>query len=252
MQKYTIKETFTLPSKGKMYTNLENPSISLRSMTTREEMKRLAPTDTPYKAMSEIIEECIIGDKPSVGVYNLFIGDYEFLLQKLRVVTYGPEYKMTVQCPYCGEVTETVTDLDTLETKEFKEEVMELLKVQLPISGKSVELNIQTPRMLDEIAQDVKDIKKRHKNSYINPELRVTLQHLIKKVDGNTIMPSELEMFVLDLPMKDVTTILNRLKDFNAKVGPGSLLEVKCDQCGEEFLTTFRYTPEFFGPTEIE
>ena len=86
MQKYTIKETFTLPSKGKMYTNLENPSISLRSMTTRDEMKRLAPTDTPYKAMSEIIEECIIGDKPSVGVYNLFIGDYEFLLQKLRIV----------------------------------------------------------------------------------------------------------------------------------------------------------------------
>jgi wobble nucleotide-excising tRNase len=43
------------------------------------------------------------------------LGDYEFLLHKLRIVTYGPEYKMALTCPYCGKEFETTADLEQLE-----------------------------------------------------------------------------------------------------------------------------------------
>ena len=51
---YTINQTFTLPSEGKVYSELVGPDITLRSMTTQEEMKRLSPSDMPYKNICEI------------------------------------------------------------------------------------------------------------------------------------------------------------------------------------------------------
>ena len=36
---YTIAETFTLPSEGKIYSQKVNPQVQLRSMTTEEEMR---------------------------------------------------------------------------------------------------------------------------------------------------------------------------------------------------------------------
>ena len=57
---YTIVESYELPSKGLIYDTKIEPHVELRSMTTREEMRRLAPSNTPLKVLSEIIETCMI------------------------------------------------------------------------------------------------------------------------------------------------------------------------------------------------
>ena len=50
MENYTIAETFTLPSKGKVYqNNLVVPTFKIASMTTNHEMRRLAPSEFQYK-----------------------------------------------------------------------------------------------------------------------------------------------------------------------------------------------------------
>ena len=89
---YTIAESYTLPSLGKVYDHEINPHIKLRSMTTTEEMKRLSPSDRPYENLAEIIDDCLI-EKPDISAYDLCVGDFQFLLHKLRIVTYGPMYK---------------------------------------------------------------------------------------------------------------------------------------------------------------
>ena len=113
-QNYTIAEEFTLPSKGLIYETKINPVIKLRSMTARDEMKRLAPSATPLKTLAEIIEGCIVSEKLPIKVYDLANSDYEFLLHKLRTVTYGPDYKVYLKCPECGENVETIFKLDNL------------------------------------------------------------------------------------------------------------------------------------------
>ena len=113
-QNYTIAESYTLPSRGKIYDEPVKATVKVRSMTTEEEMRRLAPTDTPYKVMSEIIEDCLV-EKPGISVYDMCLGDYQFLLHKLRIVTYGTEYRMMVTCPNCGETYETRISLDDLQ-----------------------------------------------------------------------------------------------------------------------------------------
>ena len=54
---YTIAEFMTLPSEGKVYGELIDPQIELRSMTTAEEMRRLAPNDHQYENLCTIIDD---------------------------------------------------------------------------------------------------------------------------------------------------------------------------------------------------
>ena len=93
MTNYTIGNQYTLPSLGKVYDKQINPQITLRSMTIEDEMKRLNHADRPYKVMCEIIDDCLI-EKLGISSYDMCLGDYQFLLHKLRVVTYGKEYKL--------------------------------------------------------------------------------------------------------------------------------------------------------------
>ena len=118
--KYTIGEGLDLPSKGQIYPNFAPAQVELRSMTARDEMKRLSPSTTQFKNLAEIIEGCMI-EKYPVHVYDMALGDYEYLLHRLRIVTYGDEYKIAVKCSNCGEIVETTAHLDELKVVEFDE-----------------------------------------------------------------------------------------------------------------------------------
>ena len=245
---YTISESYLLPSKGLIYDKPIDPNFTVRSMTTSEEMKRLSPTDTPYRVMSEIIEECLV-KKLEIPVYDLCVGDYQFLLHKLRIVTYGPEYKMAIQCPNCNEVTVSKINLENLSVTEYEESIQESMKIHLPQSDKKIELVIQTPRSIEEVSTRTKEIKKRMKDSIIDPSFLVTLQSIIKTVDGQVLTPTALEAFVRKLPMKDANILLQAAKKLNGKVGLDTEIVAKCGSCGYDVVTTFRFTSEFFGPT---
>ena len=116
---YTIMEGYELPSKGKIYSKAVNPHVELRSMTARDEMKRLSPSSTPLKTLADIIEGCCV-EQPGIHVYDMSLGDYEFLLHKLRIVTYGEDYKVGLRCPDCGEKIETIAKLGQLDVKEYE------------------------------------------------------------------------------------------------------------------------------------
>ena len=249
MAEKTIQESFVLPSKGKIYGDeLVNPNFTLRSMTTADEMRRLAKTDTPYKAMADLIESCMV-EKPGISVYDMCLGDYQYCLHKLRTVTYGPEYKMALQCPNCGSTVDMTTDLDSLEVLEYSDEVESLKYVDLPMSGKRVELSLQTPRMLDRIEAKVKEIERKRKVRDNSLTALVTLEALIVSVDGMQYNPVELEAFINGLPMKDTQTLIQASRTYNASIGLDTTLIATCPECGYEVLTTFRFTSEFFGPT---
>ena len=93
--KYTIGEGVELPSRGLIYDKKVNSYVELRSMTARDEMKRLAPSPARFKVLADIIEGCMI-EKPAIHVYDMALGDYEYLLHKLRIITYGVEHQKEV------------------------------------------------------------------------------------------------------------------------------------------------------------
>lgn len=248
---YTIAEGYTLPSNGKIYTETVDPHIELRSMTARDEMKRLSPSNTPLKTLADIIEGCCI-EQPAVHVYDMSLGDYEFLLHKLRIVTYGEDYKVSLRCPNCGEVIDTVAKLDQLEVKEFDEDkVRELQTFTLPKSNRIITLNFTSPRMMEEMEVKVKDMKRRYKNATIDFETLVKLLLNIDLVDGEKKPETDLENIITNLPALDLQKILNNIDKLNQQVGLDNILYLTCPKCGEDITTFFRFGPEFFRPTTI-
>lgn len=259
MSDYTIAERYTLPSHGLLYEQEINPEIKLRSMTVRDEMRRLAPvTDgTLYRSMAEIIDDCLV-EKPGISSYDMCVGDYQFLMHKLRIVTYGPEYKLEVRCPLCNDWDTYIVNLENLQLKELKEFDKEKeLNLILPVSKKKIELNVTTPRMLDSIEKEVTRVAKQYKKqnkeiSDIDWHLLYQLVYSVKTVDGQKLSVSDKETFCGKLVGRDYNAIINKLNALEEKVGLGATLEVHCNNCGYDMVTPFRLTSEFFRPTSTD
>lgn len=249
---YTTAEIYTLPSKGMVYKKMFDPDIKLRSMTASDEMKRLAQSpDAPNKNLCDVIDDCIVSEpKPPISCYDMCLGDYEFLLHKLRVVTYGSEYKILTTCPVCGGRTETVMDLDSLEKKEFDEEKVEKLKlVELPVSGKTIKLKFQTQRIRDQIEKRRREMLKNQTGNTTDPGFILTLMSVIDEVDGSAMNEAKLEFFIRNLPMKDANILIKKAVELNESVGLNTDFTCTCKHCGTESQQKFRLTSEFFGPT---
>ena len=248
---YTIAEGYELPSRGKIYDVQVDPHVELRSMTARDEMKRLSPSSTQFKKLADIIEGCMI-EKPKIHVYDMALGDYEFLLHKLRIVTYGPDYKMTLQCPHCFETFDATANLEQLHVNEFDEEKFEELRtITLPVSGDVIRLRFQTPRILDTIELQVKEAKRKFKDADFEFEMLYMLENAIDEINGEKANPGKIETYVNNLPAKDMTKIINAIDALNACVGIDGTLFVTCSHCGGEVRTFFRFGSEFFRPTNI-
>ena len=248
---YTVMEGYELPSGGKIYDTKVNPHVELRSMTARDEMKRLSPSTTPLKTLADIIEGCMI-EKPAIHVYDMALADYEYLLHKLRVVTYGPDYKMSLRCTECGQYFDTTADLDSLELKDFDFDKFESLRTfQLPKSGKTIVLKFLTPRLLDTIESRVKESQRKFKGVEIDWETKLKLQLCIDTIDGEVKSPVDIESIIDNLPALDMQKILNNMDKLNQCFGLNNELFLTCPNCKQEVMTFFRFGPEFFRPSNI-
>ncbi len=248
MEDYTIKETYTLPSLGKLYGGSVPTKETLRSMTTADEMARLNNQHSGYKAMCDLIDSCRVDRNKSISCYDMCIGDYVFLLHKLRVVTYGSSYKLACTCPVCRVTSSETIDLDSIVSHEYTDEVLKYFHRDLPVSKKSVTLNYQTPHMLDDIEDRIKEIKGKSA-SHVDRGLAITLQFLIKEIDGKAPNVIELEEFCQNMPMRDANEILKCTEKINNSIGLDMDIEVDCEVCGNNYRTMFRQTTEFFGPS---
>lgn len=244
---YTIYEPVKLPSNGKIYAQQINPENKVRSMTTNDEMKRLSPSENQYEGLCNLLDDCLI-DKLPMSTYDMHIGDYEYLLHRVRIATYGPDYKLISRCPICGYENDGAINLDELGVIEYDEELEKYREFDLPQSKHHVKLNMQTPRMLDRIASQTKEAKRKSKGKS-EPAFLYTLKALIDEVDGKHLDMLKLEDFINKLPMKDTNYILQASQKYNEGIGVDSDIFVTCDLCGQEYPSTFRFTSEFFGPT---
>lgn len=246
---YTIAEEYTLPSLGKVYSENVNPVVKLRSMTTEHEMKRLAPSERGYQNICEVIDDCIVNDI-GISAYDLCLADYQFLLHKLRIVTYGSDYKTSVQCPYCGSIQENVIDLSNLEVTNFEEsDFTKYTEFVLPKTKKKITIKMQTPRMTDDIKVRSKELSRKSNNSAGDTAFLFTLQQIIDTVDGIKLDPIQKEDFVRNLPMMDTNYIVKHSEKLVESFGIDTVTPNTCLACGLDYNSSFRITSEFFGPS---
>lgn len=244
-----IAEFFTLPSKGLIYEEKVNPDIIMGSMKTKHEMMRLSASENNNKIMADIIDDCIDGDL-GISSYDMCLGDFQYLLYKLRIVTFGPEYEMYGMCPFCGSENYVNVNLEELEVHEYTDDLADLLTLTLPESENEITLTLQTPRILDTITKKVNEAKRRRKVAE-NSTLLYTITTSITQLNGETPNPFSLEEIIRDLPMKDTNILLNRINEINSKIGIQTEIDATCPTCGKYYVAPFRIYSSFFRPNNF-
>lgn len=242
-----IVEKVCLPSKGLVYEEDVNPEIELSSMKTKHEMMRLSATDGNQKVMANIIDDCIVSDM-GISSYDLCLGDFQYLLYKLRVVTFGPEYEMQCRCPYCGFENTVTLNIDELNVNEYSDSIIDLLEMDLPISGNHIKLTMQTPRILDRINSRIKETNQRRRNSDENLTVLYTILSCIEEIDDEPIEIVTAENWVRELPLADSNAILYRINELNDCLGIELDSLTTCKICRSTFLAPFRVNDSFFRP----
>ena len=247
---HTIEEVFELPSQGLIYERPINPKIKLRAMTAQDEMLRLAPSEDRYKVLTDLIDNCIVGDKPDISTYDMCMGDYTYLLHALRIVTYGVDYPVGLTCMTCGNSFMPIIKLDQITVRKWYDSFPELFTATLPHSGKVVELKYQTPRMMDDVARRVKQLKKSNPDLVEDMENNIQkIVYAIKTVDGKKVNPVELEAQVRKMNMADFNYINQTIDLISDSLGPLGLIQEECPECHNMTLGLFRYSSEFFRPS---
>lgn len=245
---YTIAEDFMLPSKGLVYQQRVNAHVKLRSMTTEHEMKRLAHSDRAYMNLCEIIDDCLV-ENPGISAYDMCLADYQFLLHRLRVVTYGSAYKLEFRCPYCKTTNLETVNLDELQVNYLDADISDLLEFTLPRCGKKVKICMQTPRMIDDVQAQTKERNRKSKSATGDSAFLFTLMNLIQQVDGAALDVVMKERFVRELDMMDTNYIMKKAQKLVESFGIDTKITRECSLCGLDYTGSFRITAEFFGPT---
>jgi len=222
--------------------------VALRKMTGREEaiLADKRNQRNGGKLVSDLLASCILrlGGAPANGqvsraVSAMYSVDRNFLLLKLRSITFGPELEASYTCPHCSDVTRTVENLDslpvrTLEDGETADEIsLELEDGYLDRDGQlHTALTLRLPIGADEEA--------------VAPQLRHN------PAEGKNCLLARCLKSLGDLPKQRLEaigpkiiselTLADRRKIDRAlnQAAPGISLtrQIECPQCGQTFQTT--------------
>lgn len=251
LENYTVNEGYYIPSRGKIYSKEVKPLVELRAMNGYDELRRKGTSVAPLKVLADLIEKNMV-EKPAIHVYDMSLGDYQFLLQKLRTITYGSKYTMNVKCPHCGNIVEIETDLDDFDPGEIDlNDFEEKSNVKLPVCGDVIGLNFQTPHLLDAIDDKAKELKRKFKDAKLDFESLATFVMTINNVNGEHLTQPDLIEYIKKLHAKDLRFIEISIDKLNSVVGGIVTITKECPYCEEDMDVTFRFGPDFFRPANL-
>lgn len=243
-----IHETHDLPSRGIVYGDIIPGQVTLRAMSTLEEKMRLAGTG--MSIIPSIIKRCITSPV-GIDTFRMKLFDIEYLMYKLRIVTYGPDYKITLACPYCGESFDVTVDLDSIPVNEVPDDFKEPFEIgPLPISGDIIESKILCINDYIEIEKEAKRIRNKFPDYEGDPEFIVGLEKRILTVNGEDLQRTgKLRRYVENMHARDLRFFSSKYDKISSGYGMDlSMLDI-CPRCGKDVEYTLPVTDEFFRPT---
>ena len=243
-----IQETFDIPSKGKLYNNMVVPQqITLRAMTALDEKLRLS-SNNPFLTTPKLIRSCMVGDE-QIDTMKLKFFDLHFLMYKLRILTYGPEYRIKLTCPKCGKEFEVVINLDELECNYAPDNLAESLNIKLPVSG-----DVITTKLLDsndyiDIGREGQRILNKFSEYEGDPEYIPGIMARIVSVNGEELVPAKKQAYVENMHAKDLMIFNSQYEKATGNIGLNLERTDICEKCGNDIEYIIPIVREFFRPT---
>lgn len=239
--------TVHLPSNGNLYSEEERipADVTIRAITTAEEKFLLGSSSV--NALDKIIEACIVKPK-GLRMANLVLADENFLLYKLRIHTYGPEYNITTTCPHCGASNDSRVDLNDFIVYELGDDFEEPFDIELPMSGDTLTCRLLRKGAIDAI--ETRARKLASKMPGVGPDevaYNMRLARYITQINGKDVTWDEAQQYTEHMHGRDSAWFWHEINSI--RMGYDTDVEIDCPSCGNTYDTPLPMTQEFFRPS---
>lgn len=243
-------EIITLPSGGGDYYSIDNPlrdgKLELRLPTARDEDILASKSLIQKGVVIDVFLKSLVVDK-NIDLDRMLIGDKNAVLFAARMLLYGNEYPVEMQCPRCSHNNNIVVDISEFETKELIESPNSdgLFSFELPRSKKKIMFRLFTYKDELDLTESKKKMKKYQKN-YSDSNLTSIYKKMIVSVDGNN-NALEIGNFIDNMSTIDSKAF----RDYWSKVTPDidTSFEFECEECQYTERSGLPITAQFFWPT---
>jgi len=243
-------ESVPLPSKGVIY-DVDSPmhgkeTVEIKAMTAKDEdiltSRALIKKGT---VISHLLKSCLV-DK-SIDPDVMLSGDRNAIMTALRVTGYGPEYKVEVDCPACGERSKQNFDLTDMPISTLGIDPISLganvFEFKLPSTGLPIKFKFLT----GEDEREIMQMAERRKKKGISAENMVTqrLEYSIISVNGITDK-TKISMFIKNMPARDSLALRRHLDKHEPGIDLSGWME--CPHCTETSEVKLPLGASFFWP----
>jgi hypothetical protein len=244
-------ETIDLPSKGIFYpadSPLRSGQIEIYYMTAKHE-DILTSTNLIQKGVVlDRLLDSLIATK-GVKSADLLVGDLNAVMVAARILGYGKDYPITIDCPSCGEPIEQVADLTELATiNEPNENDLSQFTIVLPISKAEVTLRLLTRSDELAIEKEVKSLKKA--SGEISGEGTARLRRIIKAVNGDE-KPAVIWNFVENMLVRDARFLRDQYKEKIPDVDFDIDIDCSCGEVSDKKVRLPIGTDFFWPDTRV-
>lgn len=229
-------ETIDLPSKGIFYPEgspLRGGQIELYYMTAKHEDILTSPNLIQKGVVLDRFMDAIIATK-GVKTTDLLVGDLNAVMVAARILGYGKDYDVSLECPSCGKVTEQQVNLAELGvTNEPSEASLKEFKIVLPLSKAEVVVKLLTRGDELTIEKEVKSLKKI--NSDVEAEATTRLKAMIVSVNGDSSKPT-IWNFVDNLLVRDARYLREKYRSMVPDINFNVQLDCSCGSADQARL----------------
>lgn len=244
-------ETIDLPSKGWFYSPdspLASGQLDIYLMTAKHEDILTSRNLIQRGVVIDKLLEALIAN-PAVKLDELLLGDKAAIMIAARILGYGKDYQVSINCESCGAGNEMTIDLQSLAEKEVdfftpENKGRNGFPFLLPVSGKTVVFKFLTHADEKAIRTEIDGMKKVLK-SEVGQEMTTRIRRSIISVDGSED-GEIIRNFINAMPARDSRS----LRDFVRKHSPDVDLShnFTCKECGFEGRVEVPIDVTFFWP----
>ncbi len=245
----TPSEFVTLPSKGRYpegHPLHGKDTIEIKYMTAKDE-DTLTNRSLLKKglAIDRLIQNLI--KEPGINARSLYIGDRNSIIIHARAAAYGVDYRTSVQCPACGEISKFKFDLNDYEEYDGNDiEDLDIVDNEDGTFTTTLPLSNIVARIRPLTGQDELEMVAGGKAKDSEKDL-ITKQMKRFVVDFNGYSEANTIYYVVD---NMVATDSRYLRDCFKIISPDIKMEqdFTCKHCDHEEVMTVPFGTDFFWP----
>jgi len=214
-----------LPSKGVGYKNLADKKPTIRPMTFDDEKAMISNKNPNADPLNSLLARCL----SNIAVQELYQPDKLYILLKLREISYGDDYPVSISCPACKKQSDMVFKLSSLNVNYVEDEFSDPVEIVLPQLGHKV--GVRLPRVRDEHYFETTD------------KALANLWRFVEYINEYDQKPL-IAKFIEKIPLRDAHALLNAISA--KQFGVDTKVQFLCPHCSTTSKMEMPITSDFF------